>query len=274
MGLELKRVEVGFKWPLNKVWSGFLMPEELSPKKCACCNAQGYNEATQVIADTYYDSNNFGVKWTYDYYKDRDGNPATRPPWRVLGNSQAWHNQITQDEVQALIDAGRLVDLTHTWTSGKGWVRREDSYIPTEAEVNEWDTVSMGHDGINCSILIEARATRLGVFGYCEKYQGDGSTFDSKEQETAYDNWKETPVPEGDWYQVWETVSEGSPVTPAFETAAELIDYLAKYGDNEGKNDGWIREAASKFVGVGFAPSLTINGNGQFITASNMHLLD
>lgn len=273
MGRELKNVEAGFKWPLNKVWSGFLMPEDLHPQKCSCCNGQGYNEATQELADTYYDSNNFGVNWTYDYYKDRDGNPATRPPWRILGNSLAWHNKITQDEVEALVAKNRLIDFTHNWTRETGWVRREDGYIPTAAEVNEWDTVSMGHDGINRSILIEARATRLGVFGYCEKCDGEGSIFLSPEQETAYNEWKETPVPEGDWYQVWETVSEGSPVTPAFETANELIEYLVKYGDNEGKSGGWTREAASKFVGVGYAPSLVIS-NGQFITANNMHLLD
>src|SRR5688572_6287543 len=33
------------------------------------------------------------------------------------------------------------------------------------------------------------------------------------------------------WYQVYETVSEGTPVTPPFATKEELIEYLATHGD-------------------------------------------
>ena len=41
-------------------------------------------------------------------------------------------------------------------------------------------------------------------------------------------DWKEG---EATWWQVYETVSEGTPVTPAFATAEELIDYLVANGD-------------------------------------------
>ena len=34
--------------------------------------------------------------------------------------------------------------------------------------------------------------------------------------------------PAGKYYQLWETVSEGSPVSPAFKTKFELAKYLAK----------------------------------------------
>lgn len=61
------------------------------------------------------------------------------------------------------------------------------------------------------------------------------------------------------WFQVYETVSEGTPVTPPFETREELIDYLVKNGDfwdqkrrQEGYSlmpcDPWPREAAERFV--------------------------
>jgi hypothetical protein len=33
------------------------------------------------------------------------------------------------------------------------------------------------------------------------------------------------------WYQLYQTVSEGSPVSPPFETEEELIEYLCTYGD-------------------------------------------
>ena len=63
---------------------------------------------------------------------------------------------------------------------------------------------------------------------------------------------------EATWYQVYETVSEGTPVTPPFETKAELVEYLVQQGDfwdeNRG-NGGWSRESAEKFIENEWAPS-------------------
>ena len=72
------------------------------------------------------------------------------------------------------------------------------------------------------------------------------------------------------WYQVYETVSEGTPVTPPFETQEELIDYLAKNGDfwdqkrqKQGRVDcgPWPLDRAERFVkGTQWAPSFAIIG--------------
>lgn len=69
-------------------------------------------------------------------------------------------------------------------------------------------------------------------------------------------------------FQVYETVSEGTPVTPAFATREELIAYLAEHGDFWDQNDdepwrrpkrgGWGRKAAESFVGNGYAPSMIV----------------
>lgn len=78
------------------------------------------------------------------------------------------------------------------------------------------------------------------------------------------------PVETMTWYQVYETVSEGTPVTPPFATREELVDYLATHGDfwdqkrrAEGDNlmpcAPWSRAAAHAFVfGDGWAPSMVI----------------
>lgn len=53
------------------------------------------------------------------------------------------------------------------------------------------------------------------------------------------------------WFQVYETVSEGTPVTPPFATKEELIDYLAANGDfwDQDRGDGaWKRENAEDFI--------------------------
>jgi hypothetical protein len=60
------------------------------------------------------------------------------------------------------------------------------------------------------------------------------------------------------WYQMYETVSEGTPVSPKFETAGELVDYLVENGDfwdQRRGHGGWNRDVAEKFVGIGWAPS-------------------
>lgn len=85
---------------------------------------------------------------------------------------------------------------------------------------------------------------------------------------------------EATWVQVWETVSEGTPVTPPFATRAELVDYLAAHGDfwdqarrREGRGSGfdngpWKRENAEKFVTAGWAPSLMIERTATSVTIS------
>lgn len=86
-----------------------------------------------------------------------------------------------------------------------------------------------------------------------------------------YRPWKDE---EATWFQVWETVSEGTPVSPPFETKAELIDYLVTNGDfwdqsrrREGRSimncDPWSRKQAEAFVnGPGWAPSMVIDSSG------------
>ncbi len=76
---------------------------------------------------------------------------------------------------------------------------------------------------------------------------------------------------EATWWQVYETVSEGTPVTPPFATREELVEYLVENGDfwdqkrrKEGPllgfqmpSDPWPRKQAEAFVfGDGWASTL------------------
>ena len=73
---------------------------------------------------------------------------------------------------------------------------------------------------------------------------------------------------EATWFQVYETVSEGTPVTPPFATKEELIDYLVANGDywDQHRGDGgWSRENAEKFVGTGFAVSMVVHRTGDSV---------
>ena len=68
------------------------------------------------------------------------------------------------------------------------------------------------------------------------------------------------------WYQVYQTISEGTPVTPAFSNKEELIEYLVEHGDywdQRRGHGGWDRVAAEQFVDRGYAPSMIIQINDE-----------
>ena len=74
--------------------------------------------------------------------------------------------------------------------------------------------------------------------------------------EEEEDSWTDTEPPEGEGYQVWETVSEGSPVSPVFQEEYELIDWCVE--------QGYGRAAAKEFVKIGWVPSMVIS-KGQIL---------
>jgi hypothetical protein len=263
MGREVKRVALDFEWPIKQIWKGYLMPEELHSKTCETCSGQSVNAMTRVIADSFYDSDGFGHRWTYEYGTDPDGNPASRPPWRIKGDCRRWCDDITQDEIQALLDKDRLMDLTHTWTRGSGWQRKDPAVVPTPEEVRAWNQGSMGHDALNRWTLIETRAKRFGVYGQCEVCHGEGELWESDEQKELHENWRSTEPPEGDGWQMWETTSEGSPISPVFATPEELARWLADnsastFGSDTAPYEVWLK----MIKGSGWAMSAVMDEKG------------
>lgn len=235
MGREIKRVPVDFDWPLRTVWKGFKNPYYQYQSECHYCDGTGYNPETKKLADAWYDFEHTGARWC---------------------------DKITQDEVEALVEGGRLMDFTHFWTKEKGWQEKEPKYMPTAEEVNAWESGrGMGHDAINRFICIETRAKRLGVWGHCEHCNGDGENWDSPEHKKAAEEWEQEEPPKGEAYQIWETVSEGSPVSPPFLEPEKLAEWMDKNGqglDSEVTYDQWL-----KFIrGPGWSTSMVMDGKG------------
>jgi len=122
----------------------------------------------------------------------------------------------------------------------------------------------MGHDGSDrwaATTRVLAAAGLPEDWACCEVCDGHG--IDPAHVE-AYEAWVETPIPEGPAYQLWETVSEGSPQSPTFETPRELADWLgANYRSRLYQQSAaqWLR-----FIeGPGWAPS-GISGPDGFKT--------
>lgn len=58
-------------------------------------------------------------------------------------------------------------------------------------------------------------------------------------------------------YQVYENVSEGTPISPVFATPQEVVEWLVSDGGCDGPHS---RKAATAFVYAGYAPSMIMSG--------------
>jgi hypothetical protein len=92
-----------------------------------------------------------------------------------------WSDKLIQEEVDALVEEGRLMDWTHTWTSTDGWKEKpggKKAHTPTAAQVNAEQNnpkpamLSHGHDSINHSIAVRTRCNRFGIPVECEECKG------------------------------------------------------------------------------------------------------
>lgn len=272
MGRELKRVPLDFEWPLNKIWDGFINPH-YTAKKCFYCDGTGYGRQAKFISDQWYGYVQFdpsmtgsvpltpdtdmirilaerNVERSPEYYGE--GEWAIRNEAKRLADmwNNQWCHHLDQEDVNVLWSHGRLSDLNPNWSEN----HNEGVTPPTASEVNRWSLSGFGHDAINRMYCIEAKCERLNIEKTCRHCNGKGEIWSSPEDEVLYENWKETLPPTGEGYQMWETTSEGSPVSPVFATKDELVNWLIGQGHSEG--------AAEQFVEVGHAFSFMI-GNGK-----------
>lgn len=74
---------------------------------------------------------------------------------------------------------------------------------------------------------------------------------------------------EATWYQVWETVTDGTPVTPPFETPEQLIEHLINHGDcfpqqpQQWPRRRWTYAEAEQFVNkTRWSPGLVKDDKG------------
>lgn len=280
MGRQLHRVALDFDWPVGKVWEGFLNPHPYPEERCPHCKSGSSPEATLLQARWY---GNAPFK-----PEDRGSTPFTieHPAIRSLAEwhiknspdfygtgeiaivrectrlcmlfNRQWSHHLNQDDVNALVEAGRLMDFTHTWEKGKGWERKDPPYVPTAAEVNVWSLSGFGHDSINCWRVIRAECERQGWPVSCTHCLGRPDRALAVEAKAAYEGW-EAPdgPPKGEGWQMWETVTEGSPISPVFATGEELARWLAEHESRDGTYEQWCR----MIFGGGWAPSMMAIGN-------------
>jgi len=93
-----------------------------------------------------------------------------------------------------------------------------------------------------------------------------GFVYDGPDDEEAQEAWERTDPPAGEGWQIWETVSEGSPVSPVLPTAEALVEWMVNNGDGSRYVHNVSREAAEAFVRVGWVPSGLIQDGVLYAT--------
>ena len=77
----------------------------------------------------------------------------------------------------------------------------------------------------------------------------------------------EEDIPKGEWYQLFENVSEGTPLSPPFEKSEELIEWLVNNKDFWGHT--WTKKQAEGILKSGYVPSFGIIG-GSVLRAEEL----
>lgn len=289
MGREVKRVDLHNPPKLGQIWHGYQNPFYDHVKACSQCK-NGYSKQAahyknQWYGTSHFDPTEYGAKpltmddpafckaieqkiersvelakqdGTFEYFTAGGRRSFAKA---VLLEKQRmfeiirgqWSHHLLQVDVDPLVEAGRLHDLTSEWVPNVGWVRREGAVVTAEM-VNAWSLSGMGHDSINQWICVRARCERNGEPTTCNVCEGSGEFWPSKEMKAQAEAWESFSPPEGDGYQIWETVSEGSPVSPAFATPEELALWMVENDKSVTKGttfDQWM-----KFIDAGWAPSM------------------
>lgn len=279
MGRQIRRVPLDFDWPPNEVWSGFLMPDEVRLPSCPDCEGMGWSPEAKALQDRWYGYAPFApddrgstpltvdtpavrafaernVSRSPDFYGSGEDAIVREAERLIRMWNQQWCHHLNQADVDALVEGGRLMDFTHVWTKGEGWQPKEPPYTPSAAEVNEWAILSMGHDSINRWIVVGAELDRLCQPKYCATCDGKGDV-GTEEQRAVYEAWEPTGPPAGEGWQLWETVSEGSPISPVFPDGDGLVHWLSTDYRWGAAREPMSRKQAEAFVrSGGWAPSL------------------
>lgn len=120
-------------------------------------------------------------------------------------------------------------------------------------------------DAIPCPVCIDGKWPNKVTNGF-KRADGTWHTYESEYCPVCGGEGNAYPkieVPEGPGYQMWETVSEGSPVSPTFAAPEELARWLVE-NDTSITRDSTYEQWLAMITGGGYAPSMVFTpGTGM-----------
>jgi hypothetical protein len=286
MGREVKRVPLDFDWPLDKVWKGYVLPESLRGSQCPDCEGgqthlgwwvQNVTYLVGMLAADVHDQQhgqglhpwlaNFSrAHGHWEYLRDVAWVHINDIPDRPVTGTSRWVVDRPGPKEQSL-------DFFHGLLRAYFKIRAEsgDEYaylyqdrdLPSRDEVGSTLGSSSSTGNMDLSHAILGILTHAaGVDFVCRTCDGDGVLEDfpgQKAERHAWfeaDHYEEDGPPVGEGWQLWETVSEGSPISPVFDSAEKLAEWLCSPSYTWGASGPMSSyERALVFVRAGWAPS-------------------
>ncbi len=247
MGRELKRVPLDFNWPKNEVWKGFINPHQ---KPCPEDRISCFNGMTagamwlSTLADLFSivardakfgeDIRSRGGISPHPWIASMENAPTLHPPSR-LDRYAAMRWLVTTPKEDRVIKP--TLDFAELYERLSG---------------RELEPLA-GSDYRVYRKLVETAGLPEN-WGVCPVCKGEAIDPAVK---AVYEAWTAEEPPTGPGYQVWETVSEGSPISPVFSSPQELIDWLVK-------DQGYSRKAAEAFSKSGWVMSGVVAGGKMY----------
>lgn len=221
MGREIHRVPLDFDWPLNTRWKGYVNPYyRACPAEDVACFG-GYTLARKRLEELVH----------LILISGEDARRQKCHPY--------FHSMTSLLYTLGKVPGPDMAELT----GGLSGRPPRDPF---------------GHDGIDSwhatKTVISAAGLDPDVWGICPICKGDGIDPAFKER---YEAWEREDPPAGEGWQMWETTSEGSPISPVFASPEELARWLADnkastFGRMTADYETWLK----MIVGSGWAPSV------------------
>lgn len=226
MGRQVRRVPIDFDWPLDKVWEGFLLPDRLHEDRCPHCT-RGMTAAAEWLQTLASRIDMLGS----DIGDQKRGRPMH--PW-LAQDGYPPHD----DRHQVVRPSADILDLLAGLT---------------DESPDRIMSPMRGGDGYRIARkIVEAAGLDSKTWGVCPTCDGHASIEKYEGQRAEAEAWEPTGPPEGEGWQLWETVTEGSPISPVFADA----DGLAGWMSDPARGDHWVpAETARKFIDEGWAPT-------------------
>lgn len=239
MGRELRRVPLDFDWPKNKVWKGFINPHS---KPCPEAGKTCFNGQNAAAVYLEHLANMFTLI----------ADCAER------GQSHPYLNQLPYGSHHP------------DWKLQPKEIR--DRYVDLVTKlIGEKRERFMGFTGQGFQVyfkilkMVGIKNPKKGKkkpayeWSHCAVCKGENLDPAVRKE---YKAWKDYGPPKGEGFQLWETTSEGSPVSPVYKTLDELCAWAAEnastFADNKATAEEW-----KKMLGKGLVYHQ--EGNAIFI---------